>query len=122
MGRHYMSRFLDVAGVDDLADGAMKSVKAEGRNLLLAHVGGRYYATDGRCPHMGGELSHGKLEGTIVTCPRHGSQFDIATGEVLRWTNWTGITLAVAKVFKSPRPVKTYPTKLEGNRVLVDLE
>jgi 3-phenylpropionate/trans-cinnamate dioxygenase ferredoxin subunit len=117
-----MSRFVDVAGVDDLADGAMKSVKVEERYLLLAHVGGRYYATDGRCPHMGGELSHGKLEGTIVTCPRHGSQFDLATGKVLRWTNWTGITLALAKVFKSPRPVKVYGVRSEGSRVLVDLE
>jgi 3-phenylpropionate/trans-cinnamate dioxygenase ferredoxin subunit len=117
-----MSRFVDVAGVDDLADGAMKSVKVEERYLLLAHVVGRYYATDGRCPHMGGELSHGKLEGTIVTCPRHGSQFDLATGKVLRWTNWTGITLALAKVFKSPRPVKVYGVRSEGSRVLVDLE
>jgi 3-phenylpropionate/trans-cinnamate dioxygenase ferredoxin subunit len=117
-----MSRFVDVAGVDDLADGAMKSVKVEERYLLLAHVGGRYYATDGRCPHMGGELSHGNLEGTIVTCPRHGSQFDIATGKVLRWTRWTGITLALAKVLKSPRPVKVYGVRAEENRVLVDLE
>lgn len=117
-----MSRFADAAGVDDLADGAMKSVKVEGQNVLLARVGGRYYATDGRCPHMGGELSHGRLEGTIVTCPRHGSQFDIATGKVLRWTKWTGITLALAKAFKSPRPVKTYQVQLEGDRILVDLE
>lgn len=117
-----MSRFVDAAGIDDLADGAMKSMKVEGQNLLLARVGGRYYATDGRCPHMGGELSHGRLEGTIVTCPRHGSQFDIATGKVLRWTKWTGITLALAKAFKSPRPVKTYQVQPEGDRVLVDLE
>lgn len=117
-----MSRFVDVAGVDDLADGAMKRVTVEGRDLLLARVGGRYYATDERCPHMGGQLSHGRLDGTIVTCPRHGSQFDIATGSVLRWTHWTGITLALAKVFKPPRPVKIHHVQSQGSRVLVDLE
>ncbi|MFH0916239.1 MAG: non-heme iron oxygenase ferredoxin subunit [bacterium] len=117
-----MSRFVDVAGVDDLTDGAMKRVTVEGRDLLLARVGDQYYASDDRCPHMGGRLSHGTLDGTIVTCPRHGSRFDIADGGVLRWTDWSGITLALAKVFKSPRPVKTYPVHAEQDRVEVDLD
>jgi 3-phenylpropionate/trans-cinnamate dioxygenase ferredoxin subunit len=117
-----MTRFVDVAGIDDLADGGMKRVTVEGRDLLVACVGGQWYAADDRCPHMGGQLSHGKLGGTIVTCPRHGSQFDLANGSVVRWTNWTGITLALAKVFKSPRPVKVYGVQSEGSRVLVDLE
>lgn len=117
-----MSRFVDAAGVDDLADGAMKSVAAEGNDLLLARAGSQYYASDDLCPHMGGQLSHGTLDGTIVTCPRHGSQFDIANGRVLRWTDWTGIKLALAKVFKSPRPVKTYAVQSEGSRILIDLE
>ncbi len=46
-------------------------------SALLARVGDKYYAADNRCPHMGGKLSPGKLEGTVVTCPRHGSQFDL---------------------------------------------
>jgi len=117
-----MSRFVDVAGVDDLADGAMKRVTVEGRDLLLARVGGRYYSSDDHCPHMGGQLSHGKLEGTIVTCPRHGSQFDIGDGRVIRWTRWTGITLALAKLLKSPRPARVYKVESRESRVLVDLE
>ncbi|OFV80937.1 MAG: (2Fe-2S)-binding protein [Acidobacteria bacterium RBG_16_64_8] len=100
----------------------MTRVTVEGRDLLLARVGDRYYSVDDHCPHMGGRLSHGTLDGTTVTCPRHGSQFDITTGRVLRWTHWTGIKLALAKMLKSPRPVKVYPVRTEAERVQVDLE
>jgi 3-phenylpropionate/trans-cinnamate dioxygenase ferredoxin subunit len=70
---------------------------------------------------MGGRLAEGKLEGTVVTCPRHGSRFDLADGRVLRWTEWSGLVLAVAKVFKSPRPLEIYATRLEGDRVMVEV-
>jgi 3-phenylpropionate/trans-cinnamate dioxygenase ferredoxin subunit len=117
-----MSRLVDVGAAEDLADGAMKMVTVEGRDLLLARVGGSYYAADERCPHMGGRLSHGILEGTVVTCPRHGSRFDLSDGRVVRWTEWSGITLGLAKILKSPKPIKTYRVQSQGDRLLVDLE
>jgi len=46
-----------VAQVDELKDGAMKAVLAQGREILLARVGDKYYATDNHCTHMRGELS-----------------------------------------------------------------
>ena len=116
-----MSRYVEVAGVGDLTDGTMKKATVEGRDLLLVRVDGRYYATNHSCPHMGGLLSLGRLDGTIVTCPRHGSQFDVTSGRVIRWTHWTGIVLILAKMYKRPRPLKTYPTQTEGDRVLVDM-
>ncbi|MDP2932456.1 MAG: Rieske 2Fe-2S domain-containing protein, partial [Chloroflexota bacterium] len=106
---------------DELKDGAMKSVKVEGREILLARVGDRYYAANNRCPHMGGNLSQGKLTGTVVTCPRHGSQFDLADGHVIRWTDWAGFQLTLAKLFKSPRPLPNYPVKLEGDSVKIEV-
>jgi nitrite reductase/ring-hydroxylating ferredoxin subunit len=52
--------------------------------LALYHVGSGLYACADRCPHAGEPLSRGELEGPVVTCPRHGSQFDVRTGERLR--------------------------------------
>ena len=117
-----MSRLVDVGAAEDLVDGAMKVVTAEGRDLLLARVGDGYYAADERCPHMGGRLSQGQLEGRVVTCPRHGSRFDLSHGHVVRWTRWSGITFTMAKVLKPPRPIQVYQVQLEGDRLLVDLE
>ncbi len=117
-----MSTFVGVAKTDEFADGSMKHVSVGGQEIFLARVGDRYYSADNRCPHMGGKLSQGTLEGTIVSCPRHHSQFDLTDGHVVRWTDWTGIMLAAGKLLKSPRPIKTHDVKLEGDRILVDLE
>lgn len=117
-----MSRSVDVGAAGDLAAGTMKAVTVEGRELLLARVGDGYFAADGRCPHMGGRLAEGTLQGTVVVCPRHGSRFDLSDGRVVNWTKWTGVTLSVAKAFKSPRPLKTYPVKVQEGRLLVELD
>jgi 3-phenylpropionate/trans-cinnamate dioxygenase ferredoxin subunit len=122
MRRDWMSPLIDIGATDDLADGAIKMVSVEGRDLLLARVGGDYYAADDRCPHMGGRLSHGRLEGTVVTCPRHGSRFDLTDGHVVRWTKWSGITLSLAKILRSPRPIKIYRVQPQGDRLMVDVE
>jgi 3-phenylpropionate/trans-cinnamate dioxygenase ferredoxin subunit len=99
----------------------MRTVTVDGPPLLVAHVGDSFYASEGRCPHLGGQLAEGKLEGTVVTCPRHGSRFDLADGRVLRWTEWSGLVLALAKVFKSPRSLRTYATRIEEGRLLVEV-
>jgi nitrite reductase/ring-hydroxylating ferredoxin subunit len=69
---------------------------------------------------MGGKLASGKLEGTIITCPWHGSKFDLGDGKVILWTNWTGTLQKVAKTFRSPRPLNTYKPQVEGSRVYVE--
>jgi 3-phenylpropionate/trans-cinnamate dioxygenase ferredoxin subunit len=117
-----MSRWIDVGASDEVARGAMKEAKADGRELVLARVGDAYYAADGRCPHLGGRLWLGVLEGTVVTCPWHHSRFDLADGRNLRWTDWKGFKVAMAKVLRSPRPLKTYPVKVEAGRILIDLD
>jgi 3-phenylpropionate/trans-cinnamate dioxygenase ferredoxin subunit len=99
----------------------MKAVNVVGREILLARVGDNYYAAQNRCPHMGGKLVEGKLEGTVVTCPLHGSQFDLTNGQVVRWTNFTGFAAKMGKLLKSPKPLTTYKVKIEDDRVLVDI-
>jgi 3-phenylpropionate/trans-cinnamate dioxygenase ferredoxin component len=117
-----MTDFVEIGTKDELTDGNMKMATVEGHEILLARVGDDYYSTDNRCPHMGGNLSQGTLEGTIVTCPRHHSQFDLTDGHVIRWTDWTGIKLTLAKIFKSPRPLKTHDVKIDGEKILVQIE
>jgi 3-phenylpropionate/trans-cinnamate dioxygenase ferredoxin subunit len=75
------------------------------------------FVADATCPHLGGNLSDGTLEGTLLTCPRHNSQFDLRDGRVVRWTDWHGATLSVAKALKHPRPLGTYPLKIKGNTI-----
>jgi 3-phenylpropionate/trans-cinnamate dioxygenase ferredoxin subunit len=114
-----MSDWHEVSKTGDLADGTMKTVDVAGRQILLARVGDRYYAVDNRCPHLGGNLSAGTLQGTVVTCPLHHSQFDLVDGHVVQWTDWAGLLSTVSKALKPPRPLKTYEIKVEGDRVLL---
>ena len=114
-----MSKFIEVAKIEELKSGTMKTVTAEGREILLARVGDKYYATDNRCPHMKGDLSQGKLEGTVITCPVHGSKFDISNGQVVRWLKG-GLTSRLGKALKLSRNLTVYSVKVEDGKVLVE--
>ena len=114
-----MSKFTEVAKIEKLKSGTMKMVIAEGREILLARVGDKYHATDDRCPHMKGDLSQGKLEGTVVTCPVHGSQFDISNGRVVRWLKG-GLMSRLGSALKPPKDLTVYNVKVEDGKVLVE--
>jgi nitrite reductase/ring-hydroxylating ferredoxin subunit len=66
------------------AAGQMRVFDIVGIKVNVANVGGELHAFDDTCTHMACSLAKGKLDGTTVTCPCHGSQFDVTTGEVLR--------------------------------------
>jgi nitrite reductase/ring-hydroxylating ferredoxin subunit len=70
-----------VAAQSDLPPGACGEYVAGERIVALFNVGGQFHALDGICPHQGGPLGKGSLCGSIVTCPWHGFQFDVATGQ-----------------------------------------
>jgi nitrite reductase/ring-hydroxylating ferredoxin subunit len=63
----------------------MVGAEIDGQKLLLANVEGEFYAMCSVCNHMGGQLDKGKLEGNIVTCPRHGSKWDVKTGKLVQF-------------------------------------
>jgi len=114
-----MSKFTEIAKIEELKSGTMKAVIAEGHEILLARVGDKYYAIDNRCPHMKGDLSQGKLEGTVVTCPLHGSQFDISNGQVVRWLKG-GLMSKIGSALKLSRAPTVYNVKVENGKVLVE--
>ena len=115
-----MSRFIEVAKTEELKSGTMKKVTAEGQEILLVRVGDKYYAGSSRCPHMNGDLSQGTLEGTVVTCPRHGSRFDMSNGQVVRWLKG-GLISKLGGALKASRGLTVYNVKAEGNTVLVEI-
>jgi 3-phenylpropionate/trans-cinnamate dioxygenase ferredoxin component len=114
-----VSEFLPVAKVTDLKPGTMKKIMGGGQEFLLARIKDVYYCTDAYCPHLGGDLSQGSLNGKILTCPLHHSQFDISDGRVLRWTDLSGTIFTVAKKQRPPRSLRIYPVKIEGDSVLI---
>jgi 3-phenylpropionate/trans-cinnamate dioxygenase ferredoxin subunit len=111
-----------VAGnTSDFPEGTPKKVVVDQQEIMLTQVGGNFYAVANRCPHMKGDLSKGKLEGTVISCPRHGSQFDITDGKVVRWLKGSGMMSAIGKTLKSEKSLQTYPVKVEGDTVLVEV-
>jgi 3-phenylpropionate/trans-cinnamate dioxygenase ferredoxin component len=116
-----MGEFVEVAKTGDLPVGTMKKINACSRELLLARTAVDFYCTDNRCLHLNGDLSRGTLARAVVTCPDHKSQFDLATGAVLRWTNLTGIVARLDRRAHPPKPLAIYEVKIEGDRVLVRL-
>ena len=103
-----MSKLVKIAETKDVAPGTGKVVDAEGRSIALFNVAGTFHAIDNTCTHEGGPLGEGALVGEVVTCPWHGTEFNVRTGEVLGPLTKEG--------------VQSYPVKVQGNDVLVELD
>jgi 3-phenylpropionate/trans-cinnamate dioxygenase ferredoxin subunit len=104
-----------IAEANQLQPGEMKSFPVEYGMVLLANVDGSLYALDNKCPHMGGNLSGGVLEGTTITCPRHGAKFDVRTGQNIGSAKIAFIQMNVGNA-------RSFPVKTEGNDILVDID
>jgi 3-phenylpropionate/trans-cinnamate dioxygenase ferredoxin subunit len=76
--------FVRIGDPKDVADGEMRVFLVGGTKVNVANANGQLYAFDDTCTHMGCSLANGELEGTMVTCACHGSQFDVTSGAVIR--------------------------------------
>ncbi len=99
-----MPRFVKLATLEALPAGTATEVEFEGRVYALYNVDGVISAINGICPHQGGPLADGQVQGTTVTCPWHGWQFDIRTGK----------TPLGSKIKQ-----EVYEVRVEGHDVLV---
>src|SRR5215213_9280414 len=79
-----MAEFVVVGRAEDLQEGEMRAFDVEGTRVAVANVAGTFHAFDDTCTHRQCSLAEGDLEESTVTCPCHGSQFDVVSGEVLR--------------------------------------
>lgn len=87
-----MGKLVKVVLAAEVPWGSGKLVEVEGKRIAVFNMGGRYYAIDDACPHRGGPLSEGTLEGEVVTCPWHGSKFNVTTGAVFSPPARSGVT------------------------------
>ena len=86
-----MGEFLKVAKTEDLSDNAGILVEVKDKKIALFCTEEGYCAIDDTCPHKGGPLSEGELEGNEVACPWHGATFNVKSGEVLSPPASTGV-------------------------------
>ncbi len=116
-----MAEFVKVCAASDVQPGTKKCFKVDKLQVLVANVGGNYYAINNICPHMGGDLSAGKLEGTVVTCPRHGSQFDVTDGRLIKWAaQMNSVVSFLGKMVKRPRSAQAFKVKVENGLVMME--
>jgi nitrite reductase (NADH) small subunit len=101
-----MSDFTPAIPADELPPGRAAEVTVGGRAVALFNVGGRFHALDGRCPHRGGPLGQGFVEGPRVSCPWHNWTFDVTTGE---------------NVVSADLKVRRYEVRVENGQVCVKL-
>jgi len=101
-----MPHHVRVAAVSDVPPGTAKEVMADDQVVALYNVEGTFYALDGVCPHAGGPLGEGTVHGTVVTCPWHGWQFDVKSGE---------------NCLNRQMTHKSFAVKVEGDDVLVEV-
>jgi nitrite reductase/ring-hydroxylating ferredoxin subunit len=101
-----MGQLVKVATVDEVPAKEGKIVDIGGNQIALFNVNGEICAIANSCPHRGGPLGEGDLEGMIVTCPWHGWQFDVTTG--------------VSPV-NPAASVKKYPCKVDGTDISVEI-
>jgi 3-phenylpropionate/trans-cinnamate dioxygenase ferredoxin subunit len=114
-----MSDYIEALPAVEVAEGGMVRVEIDDHSLMIAHAEGGFYAADAFCPHLHGHLWEGTLEGTVVTCPRHGSQFDLTDGRCLRWTEFTGAVKSMVEFARHARPLRVYECVVEDGKVLV---
>jgi nitrite reductase (NADH) small subunit len=76
-----VGQLVTVARAEDVPPGTARVVKAGDRDLALFNVDGQFCATQGQCLHLKGPLGDGELDGPVITCPWHGWQYDVRTGE-----------------------------------------
>jgi nitrite reductase/ring-hydroxylating ferredoxin subunit len=100
--------FVKLCDKNILPVGELRSFKIKGLEILVTNVEGKIFCLDGRCTHAGSPLAEGTLDGEVLTCPWHYSQFNITNGLVIRGP--------------ADKPLKMYRSEEKENSVYVDLE
>lgn len=103
-----MSQWIEACGVDDVEEEDLIRFDHEGRTFAIYRSPEeQFYATDGLCTHEQVHLADGLVMGHIIECPKHNGRFDYRTGEA------RGAPVCVN--------LRTYPVRVENDRVLIDI-
>ena len=98
--------FQRVGSLASLPAGEMMEVESGDRKVVICNTGGKVHAMNGVCPHRGGPLAEGALQGTMVVCPWHAWEFDCVTGE---------------NDYNPGLKQEKFAVKVEGSDIFVDL-
>lgn len=97
--------YVRVASVEEIPPDGVRAVSVAGRAIAVFNIEGTFAAVDDTCTHEYAPLSQGPRSGEVVTCPKHGSRFNVRTGRVLS--------------LPAVVPLSTYPVKVEDGQVYV---
>lgn len=98
--------FVTVARVGEIALNGVKVVRVGEVAVALFHLEDGYFAIEDVCTHDGNPMASGCLENGVIECPRHGAQFDVRTGRVVR--------------FPAASPVPAYAVRVSGDDIQVE--
>lgn len=101
-----MADFIKVAKTSEVPLGKIKKVAINGKEIALYNLNGKFYATTNICPHQGGPLDEGEMDGDTVICPWHGWMFNVTDG---------------ATVMNPRLKIQTYPVQVQGDDILLSV-
>jgi nitrite reductase/ring-hydroxylating ferredoxin subunit len=121
-----MSR-VKIANAEDVSTDKVLKVSAGGKSLLVSKAGDRYCAIENKCPHLGLPLAKGKVSNGQITCPFHGSKFDLCSGKNIDWVNsvmgipapaWAQKAISMGK---TPTDVPSMTVSQEGGELFAEI-
>ena len=96
-----------VSSLELVPAGTMKQFYVGDLEILVVNLNGQFFCYNGRCTHAGAPLAEGTLNGDVLTCPWHGSQFRITDGSVLRGP--------------AEKQLKAYPPTVKDNFLFIEV-
>jgi nitrite reductase/ring-hydroxylating ferredoxin subunit len=123
---YFIMAKIKIATTSDVSTGSVLKANANGQAVLVAKVGDGYCAVANKCPHLGLPMAKGKVEQGTITCPFHGSKFELCTGKAVEWVDsFVGIPLpgAAKKMMamgKAPTDVASFTVTQDGENLWID--
>lgn len=102
-----MPELVPVGKASDFPPGSVKGVTLKGTRVLVANIDGKFFSINSVCTHLGGPLEKGSLNGDVITCPWHGSKFDVKNGAVVSGP--------------ASKPEPSHKVTLEGESILLEV-
>jgi nitrite reductase/ring-hydroxylating ferredoxin subunit len=116
-----------IANASDISASGVTKVSANGKALIVSQKDGKYCAIANKCPHLGLPLAKGKVADGNITCPFHGSKFDLCTGKNVVWVDSVmgmavpSLVTNIIKAGKAPTDVASFAISQEGEELFADI-
>jgi nitrite reductase/ring-hydroxylating ferredoxin subunit len=112
---------VQISEASEVPLGALETFDAAGHSIVLARVGDGFCAVAAKCPHMGGPMGKGRLEGSVIVCPRQSSRFDTCTGHVRDWVPAGAVARRLLTLGRPPASITTYRKTEEDGKLYAEL-